>query len=52
MAVSKKVIATGVATAALVGLAFAGTTLAGNGNGPKAGNYTNRPVLTLSLIHI
>jgi hypothetical protein len=32
MAVPKKVIATGVATAALVGLAFAGTTLASNAN--------------------
>ena len=46
MAVSKKQVTTGVATAALVGLAFAGTTLAGNGNGPKVGNNNNRPILS------
>lgn len=44
MAVSKKVVLTGVATAALVGLAFAGTTLAGNGQGVGYGfNHNQTP---------
>ena len=44
MAVSKRVVLTGVATAALVGLALAGTTLAGNGQGTGFGfNHNQTP---------